>query len=38
MELHSIQYLVSAINSGMEGLMRYFTELIGDVLDSKTRD
>ena len=38
MGLHSIQYLVSAINSGMEGLMRYFTELIDSVLDSKTRD
>lgn len=38
MELHSIQCLVSAISSGMEGLMRYFTELIDNVLDSKTRD
>lgn len=26
----------SAISSGMEGLMRYFTELIDNVLDSKT--
>lgn len=38
MKLYSVKYLVSAINSDIEGLMGCFTKLTDNVLDSKTRN